>query len=345
MIILDYPAKSKDRNYDKGNLSQKSCFFTSIIYFADISPGTEKGTTKGKISAPANLPPLNHGNGMAPALPPLNHNVEIASSLPPLNHAEEHAANLPPLLHGVEQAGNLPPLNHGSDALQSFSSLPPLNHGDNEAAVLPPLMHGIEQAKHTPSASFEKQSSQNVDALSAFTSQVENAAPSSDNGKLSYQTFPVDLKGEGRGSLMPKTYNADAGTYSVSQKPSSQLISKSREADLIKNYNNIMEPVVQGKETIDQAPLDFKNRSVGEPVNINGLPFSTWQESAQSKGWVLSTYDDPKELQSLLRADLMSQRTATSTTAPKFGIPVSSGIHVFSARDLPSDLLQFICRL
>ncbi|XP_027047022.1 uncharacterized protein LOC113674731 isoform X3 [Pocillopora damicornis] len=152
----------------------------------DISPGTEKGTTKGKIStpSPANLPPLNHGNGMAPASPPLNHNVEIASSLPPLNHAEEHAANLPPLLHGVEQAGNLPPLNHGSDALQSFSSLPPLNHGDNEAAVLPPLMHGIEQAKHTPSASFEKQSSQNVDALSAFTSQVENAAPSSDNGEM-----------------------------------------------------------------------------------------------------------------------------------------------------------------
>ncbi|XP_022799604.1 uncharacterized protein LOC111337536 isoform X3 [Stylophora pistillata] len=152
----------------------------------DISPGAEKGTTKGKISAPSsgNLPPLSHGNGVAPALPPLNHNVETASSLPPLNHAEEHAASLPPLLHGVEQAGNLPPLNHGNDALQSFSSLPPLNRGNDEAAVLPPLMHGIEQAKHTPSASFEKQSSQTVDALSAFTSQVENAAPTSDNGEM-----------------------------------------------------------------------------------------------------------------------------------------------------------------
>ncbi|XP_078359625.1 uncharacterized protein LOC144644082 isoform X4 [Oculina patagonica] len=183
--------------------------------------GTAKGKISAPSSASAlpplhhdakqaeNLPPLNHGIEMAGALPPLNHNIETASNLPPLNHGKEAAENLPPLMHGIEQASNLPPLNHGNDALQSFHSLPPLNHGmktaenlpplnhgiesnglpplnhDNEeAAILPPLLHGVEQAQHAPSANFEKQSSQNVDALSAFTSQIENAASLTDNGEL-----------------------------------------------------------------------------------------------------------------------------------------------------------------
>ena len=316
------------------------------------------------IETASSLPPLNHAEEQAANLPPLLHGVEQAGNLPPLNHGKDALQSfnsLPPLNHGVEQAANLPPLNHGKDALQSFNSLPPLNHGveqaanlpplnhgiennglpplnhgDDEAAMLPPLLHGIEQAKHTPSASFEKQSSENVDALSSFTSQVENAAPSSDNGKQTYPKFPLDLKGVGRGPLvMPKTYTTDAMIPPASQQAVKQPFTNSGNMNFIKNYNNMMEPVVQGKELTDQPFLNISNQSVGESVNRKGNPFSSWDENAQSKGVVPSVYDDSKELQNLFRADQMSQGIGTSTTAAKFGIPASSGIIVVSASVLP----------
>lgn len=351
---------------------------------SDTSSDTEKGTAKGKISAPSsasvlpplhhdakqaeNLPPLNHGIEMAGALPPLNHNIETASSLPPLNHAKETAENLPPLLHGIEQASNLPPLNHGNEALQSFHGLPPLNHGTKTAenlpplnhgiesdflpplnhgsevaANLPPLLHGVEQAQHSPSASFEKQSSQNVDALSAFTSQVENAAQSSDNGKQSYPQLPLHLSGVGRGPLeMPQTYNADTGNSYTPQRVVNQSFVNNGN-HLIKNYYNTMIPVVQGKEFIDQ-PLpvpNVKNETVDEYKNRKKVPLPEWVENAQAKGSVPSAYDDTKELQNLLTADKMSQALAPATTAVKFGIPGTSGINVFLNSALSGCFLAF----
>lgn len=339
----------------------------------DTSSDTEKGSAKGKISAPSsasvlpplhhhaeqaqNLPPLNHGIEMAGALPPLNHNIETASSLPPLNHGKEAAENLPPLMHSIEQASNLPPLNHGNGALQRFhnlpplthgaeqaenlpplnhgienNGLPPLNHGNNEAAVLPPLLHGVEQAKQAPSASFEKQSSQNVDALASFTSQVENAASSSDNGKQSYPKLPLDLNGVGRGSLvMSKTHNADTGNSYAPQRVLNQSFANNG-ALLLRNYYNMMIPEVQGKEFIDR-PLSIpnvKNETVDESENRKEIPLPEWAENAQSKGLVPYAYDDTKELQNLLSADQISQGIATPTTAAKFGIPGTSGINVSS---------------
>ncbi|XP_078359624.1 uncharacterized protein LOC144644082 isoform X3 [Oculina patagonica] len=326
--------------------------------------GTAKGKISAPSSASAlpplhhdakqaeNLPPLNHGIEMAGALPPLNHNIETASNLPPLNHGKEAAENLPPLMHGIEQASNLPPLNHGNDALQSFHSLPPLNHGmktaenlpplnhgiesnglpplnhDNEeAAILPPLLHGVEQAQHAPSANFEKQSSQNVDALSAFTSQIENAASLTDNGKQPYPKLPLDLSGVGRGPLvMPKTYNADTGNLYAPQRVVNQSFANNGN-HLIKNYYNMMIPVVQGKEFIDR-PLpvqNVKNETVNESENRKEIPLPEWDENAQSKGLVPSVYDDTKELQNLLSVDQMAQRMAPPATAAKFGIPGTSG--------------------
>lgn len=331
--------------------------------------GTAKGKISAPSSASAlpplhhdakqaeNLPPLNHGIEMAGALPPLNHNIETASNLPPLNHGKEAAENLPPLMHGIEQANNLPPLNHGNDALQSFHNLPPLNHGmktaenlpplnhgiesnglpplnhDNEeAAILPPLLHGVEQAQHAPSANFEKQSSQNVDALSAFTSQIENAASLTDNGKQPYPKLPLDLSGVGRGPLvMPKTYNADTGNLYAPQRVVNQSFANNGN-HLIKNYYNMMIPVVQGKEFIDR-PLpvqNVKNETVNESENRKEIPLPEWDENAQSKGLVPSVYDDTKELQNLLSVDQMAQGMAPPTTAAKFGKPGTSGINVLS---------------
>ena len=310
------------------------------------------------VETASKLPPLNHGIEMAGALPPLNHNIEAASSLPPLNHAKETAENLPPLMHGIEQASNLPPLNHGSDALQSFhglpplnhgmktaenlpsldhgiesNGLPPLNHGNEEAAILPPLLHGVEQAQHSPSANFEKQSSQNVDALSAFTSQVEHAASLSDNGKQPYPKLSLDLSGVGRDTLvMPKSYNhADSGNYHAPQQVVNQSFANNGD-HLIKNYYNMMNqiPVVQGKEFVDR-PLpvpNVKNETVNESENEKELPHSKWVENAQSKGLVPSAYDDTTELQNLLSADQISQGMVPPTTAAKFGIPGKSGINV-----------------
>ena len=351
------------------NKLEQSSFYVLIV-LSDTSSDTEKGTAKGKISAPSsasvlpplhhdakqaeNLPPLNHGIEMAGALPPLNHNIETASSLPPLNHAKETAENLPPLLHGIEQASNLPPLNHGNEALQSFHGLPPLNHGiktaenlpplnhgiesdflpplnhgSEEAAVLPPLLHGVEQAQHSPTASFEKQSTQNVDALSAFTSQVENAVQTSDNGKQSYPQLPLDLSGVGRGPLvMPQTYNADTGNSYKPQRVVNQSFVNNGN-HLIKNYYNTMIPVVQGKEFIDRPLpiLNVKNETVNEFENKK-VPLPELVENAQAKGLVPSAYGDTKELQNLLTADKMSQALAPPTTAVKFGIPGTSGINV-----------------
>lgn len=337
------------------------------------SSDTQKGTTKGKISAPTsasalpplhhgteqaqNLPPLNHGIELAGALPPLNHNIETASPLPPLNHGKEAAENLPPLMHSIEQASNLPPLEHGNDALQSFHSLPPLNHGmeqaeilpplnhgmesnglpplnhgNNEAAVLPPLLHGVEQAKQAPSASFEKQSSENVDALASFASQVENAASSSNNGKQSYPELPVDLNGVGRSSLvMSKTHGPDtANTYSP--QPVLNQSFATNGALLLRNYYNMMIPEVQGKEFIDR-PLsvpNVKNETVDQSENRKEIPLPEGVDNAQSKGLVPYAYDDTKELQNLLSADQISQGLATPTTVVKFGIPGTSGINVCS---------------
>ena len=294
---------------------------------------------------------------MAGALPPLNHNIETASPLPPLNHGKESAENLPPLMHSIEQASNLPPLNHGNDALQSFHSLPPLNHGseqaenlpplnhgmesnglpplnhgNNEAAVLPPLLHGVEQAKQAPSTSFEKQSSQNVDALASFKSQVENAAPSSDNGKQSYPRLPVDLNGVGRSSLvMSNTHNADTANSYAPQRVLNQSF-ENNGALLLKNYYNTMIPEVQGKEFIDR-PLSIpnvKNETVDQSENRKEIPLPEWDENPQSKGLVPYAYDDTKELQNLLNADQITQGMATPTTAVKFGIPGTSGINVCS---------------
>ena len=304
-----------------------------------------------------NLPALNHGIEVAGALPPLNHNIETASPLPPLNHGKETAENLPPLMHSIEQASNLPPLNHGNDALQSFHSLPPLNHGEeqaenlpplnhgiennglsplnhgyNEAAVLPPLLHGVEQAKQAPSASFEKQSSQNADALASFTSQVENAASSSDNGKQSYPKLALDLNGVGRSSfVMPKTHNADTGNSYLPQQVLNQS-SSNKGAFLLRNYYNMMIPEVQGKEFIDRPVTipNVKNKTVDQPANRKEIPSPEWVENAQSKGLVPYAYDDTRELQNLLTADQISQGMTTPTTSVKFGIPGTSGINVCS---------------
>ena len=310
-----------------------------------------------------NLPPLNHGMEMAGALPPLNHNIETASPLPPLNHGKEAAENLPPLMHSIEQASNLPPLNHGNDVLQSFHSLPPLNHaeeqaenlpplnhgiennvlpplnhGNNEAAVLPPLLHGVEQAKQAPSASFEKQSSQNGDALASFKSQVENAAPSSDNGKQSYPKLPLDLNGVGRGSLlMSKTQNADTGNSYAPQRVLNQSFANNG-ALLLKNYYNMMIPEVQGKEFIER-PLsnpNVKNETVDQSENRKEIPLPEWVENAQSKGLVPYAYDDAREFQNLLSADQISQGMVSPTAAAKFGIPGTSGINVCSEFQLLS---------
>ena len=300
---------------------------------------------------------MNHGIEIAGALPPLNHNIETASPLPPLNHGKEAAENLPPLMHSIEQASNLPPLNHGNDALQNFHSLPPLNHGseqaenlpplnhgmesnglpplnhgNNEAAVLPPLLHGVEQAKQSPSTSFEKQSSQNADALASFTSQVENAASSSDNGKQSYPRLPVDLNGVGRSSLvMSNTHNADAANSYAPQRVLNQSFANNG-ALLLRNYYNMMIPEVQGKEFIDR-PLSIpnvKNETVDQSENSEETPLPEWDENAQSKGLVPNAYDDTKELQNLLSADQISQGMASPSTTVKFGIPGTSGINVCS---------------
>ena len=318
------------------------------FFAANVSPSplaTEKGLTKGKIagaSSAPNLPPLNHGTEMAGALPPLNHNIEKGSSLPPLNHGKEEAANLPPLLHGIEQAGNLPPLNHGNDALQGFNSLPPLNHAteqagnlpplnhgiennglpplnhaNEQAGILPPLLHGVEQAGHAPSLSdFEKESTQNVDPLSAFTSQVENAL--SNNGKQSYTQLPLDLNGVGKDAIvMPK-----AGVK--------QSLPKS-EDDLLRNVYK-MKPVVQGKEFIDQQPfVPNANKVAVDDSGVNrGTLVPESVESAQSKDSVPSAYNDKEELQNLLTADQMSQGNAISTATSKFENQEPSGTNVLS---------------
>ena len=259
------------------------------------------------------------------------HSIEQASNLPPLNHGNDALQNfhsLPPLNHGSEQAENLPPLNHGMES----NGLPPLNYGNNEAAVLPPLLHGVEQAKQTPSTSFEKQSSQNVDALASFTSQVENAASSSDNGKQSYPRLPVDLNGVGRSSLvMSNTHNADTANSYVPQRVLNQSFANNG-ALLLRNYYNMMIPEVQGKEFIDR-PLsvpDVKNETVDQSENSKETPLPQWDENAQSKGLVPNAYDDTKELQNLLSADQISQGMATPSTTVKFGIPGTSGINVCS---------------
>lgn len=289
------------------------------FFAANVSPSplaTEKGLTKGKIagaSSAPNLPPLNHGTEVAGALPPLNHNIEKGSSLPPLNHGKEEAANLPPLLHGIEQAGNLPPLNHGIEN----NGLPPLNHANEQAGILPPLLHGVEQAGHAPSLSdFEKESTQNVDPLSAFTSQVENAL--SNNGKQSYTQLPLDLNGVGKDAIvMPK-----AGVK--------QSLPK-KEDDLLRNVYN-MKPVVQGKEFIDQQP--FVPNANKEAVDDSGVNRGTLVpesvESAQSKDSVPSAYNDKEELQNLLTADRMSQGNAISTATSKFENQEPSGTNVLS---------------
>lgn len=294
-----------------------------------------------------NLPPLNHGIEMAGALPPLNHNTETASSLPPLNHAKEEASNLPPLLHGIEQAGNLPPLNHGNDALQSFNSLPPLHHGteqaqnlpplhheietnsfaplsyaNEQAGTLPPLLHGMEQAKNAPSLNdFEKESTQKVDALSAFTSQVNNAL--NNNGKLSHKQIHLDLNGIGKDSLvMPKYFNTRTGTSKAPQAGYNQSFMKGSDG-MFRNYYN-MQPVVQGKEIIDRQPFVANSENVDVP-EINEEPLPESVESAQSKDSVPSAYDDKDEFQQLQTADRISQGVGTSPAGTKVKNRWSSG--------------------
>ena len=333
---------------------------------SETEKGLAKGKIPAPSSAPIlpplhheaeqaqNLPPLNRGIEMAGALPPMNHNIETPSNLPPLNHAKEEAANLPPLMHGIEQAGNLPPLNHGSDSLQSFHSLPPLNHGieqaeilpplnhgietnglpplnhaNEQAGILPPLLHGMEQAKNAPSLNdFEKESSQTVDSLSAFTSQANNAL--NNNGKQTYPQLPSLLNGVVKDSkVTPKTYSDDA------REPNSLQPDLNRSfinvgANFLRNYYS-MKPVVQGKEFIDPKPsvstvinktLDISkiNKEVTLPVSY---------ENAQSKDSVPSAYNDEEELQNLLNADRISQGMATSTTSAKFGKQEPSGITIF----------------
>ena len=306
-----------------------------------------------------NLPPLNHGIEMAGALPPLNHNIQSASNLPPLNHGKEEAANLPPLLHGVEQAGNLPPLNHGNDALQSFHSLPPLNHGteqagnlpplnhgiesnglpplnhaNEQAGILPPLLHGVEQAGHAPPSlsDFEKASSQNVDALSAFTSQVNNAL--GNNGKQSSKQSSLDLNGVEKDSVVtPKTYGDAGKTNTLIPDAKQSFINNGN--DLLRNYYSTR-PVVQGKEFIDAQPFAPKvsNEAV-DSIFSKTTALQQSDENPQSKDSVPFSYDNKKELQNLLAADRMSQGTTTSTSAAYFRNQEPSGKTVMS--DICSD--------
>ena len=332
---------------------------------------TEKGLAKekiaGKTSAPVlppllhkaeqaqNLPPLNHGIEMAGALPPLNHNME--TSLPPLNHAKEEAANLPPLFHGVEQAGNLPPLNHGNDALQGFNSLPPLNHGtaqaenlpplnhgietnglpplnhaNEQAGVLPPLLHGVEQAGNAPSLSdFEKESSQKVDTLSAFTSQVDNALKN--NGKQSYKNTPLDLNGLEKDTLvMPKDSNARAGNSNAPLEGDIQSYVNDG-GDLLNSYDSTKQPVIQGKEVIDQQPYVTNSDNIKDS-EVNEAVLPEPDENGQAKNSVPPAYNDKEELQKLLTADQLSQGATTSTTEAKFGNHGHSGIIALSGNKL-----------
>lgn len=325
--------------------------------------GLAKEKIAGKTSAPAlppllhkaeqaqNLPPLNHGMEMAGALPPLNHNMETASSLPPLNHAKEEAANLPPLFHSVEQAGNLPPLNHGNDALQSFKSLPPLNHGtaqaehlpplnhgietnglpplnhaNEQAGILPPLLHGVEQAENAPSLNdFEKGSSQKVDALSAFTSQVENAL--NNNGKQPYTNTPLDLNGVGKDTLvMSKDSNARTGN--APQEGDNQSFVNDG-GDFLNNYYNTKQPFIQGKEVIDRQPY-VTNKENDDDSEIKEAALPEPDENAQAKNSVPPSYNDKEELQKLLTADQMSQDATTSTMEANFGNQGPSGIIALS---------------
>ena len=289
-----------------------------------------------------NLPPLNHGIETAGALPPLNHNIESTSSLPPLNHATEEAASLPPLLHGIEQAENLPPLNHGNDALQSFHSLPPLihgkeqaanlpplfhgieakklpplNHANEQAGILPPLFHGAEQAQGVPSLSdFEKDSSPTLDALSAFTSQANNAFD--DNGKQTIEHKPLDLNGVG------KDYIEIPEDLTHARNPNAAVADGDKKSSF-NDRSNSLSNLNQGK-AIDQQSFVRKDErvEVSDPLQDSSLPDS--EKSTQTKASGPTAYDDEEELQKLMTADQISQGVTTSSAAAKFGNQAPPGI-------------------
>ena len=304
---------------------------------------TDNGLAKAKIPGKT-LPPLNHGMETVGVLPPLNHNMESTSSLPQLNYAKEEAANLPPLLHGIEQAGNLPPLNHGTDALQSFNSLPPLHHGTEQAANLPPLFHGIEannlpplhhaneqasilppllqgveQSQGVPSLSdFEKGSSPTDDALSAFTSQANDALK--DNGKQPNEHMPVYLNGVEKDSIeIPKDVKALAGNSNASAEEGNKQAFGNDGGDFLKNLND-MQPIFQGEESSDRPSFVQKDERVE-----SGMQDTSYFDTDDSipKGSVPTPYDSEEELQKLLNADRMSQRVITAEKG--FGNQAFSG--------------------
>lgn len=306
---------------------------------------TDNGLAKAKIPGKT-LPPLNHGMETVGVLPPLNHNMESTSSLPQLNYAKEEAANLPPLLHGIEQAGNLPPLNHGDDALQSFNSLPPLHHGTEQAANLPPLFHGIEanklpplhhaneqasilppllqgveQSQGVPSLSdFEKGSSPTDDALSAFTSQANDALK--DNGKQPNEHMPVYLNGVEKDSIeIPKDIKALAGNSNANAGEVNKQAFGNDGGDFLKNLND-MQPIFQGEESSDRPSFVQKDERVEAESGMQDTSYSDTDDSVP-KGSVPTPYDNEEELQKLLNADRMSQRVITAEKG--FGNQAFSG--------------------
>ncbi|XP_074615208.1 uncharacterized protein LOC141874734 isoform X6 [Acropora palmata] len=306
---------------------------------------TDNGLAKAKIPGKT-LPPLNHGMETVGVLPPLNHNMESTSSLPQLNYAKEEAANLPPLLHGIEQAGNLPPLNHGNDALQSFNSLPPLHHGTEQAANLPPLFHGIEanklpplnhaneqagilppllqgveQSQGVPSLSdFEKGSSPTDDALSAFTSQANDALK--DNGKQPNEHMPVYLNGVEKDSIeIPKDIKALEGNSNATAGEGNKQAFGNDEGNFLKNLND-MQPIFQGEESSDRPSFVQKDERVEAESGMQDTSYPDTDDSIP-KGSVPTPNDNEEELQKLLNADRMFQRVITAEKG--FGNQAFSG--------------------